>query len=62
MCASSDCGWLFVDVSRRRRWCLMRGCGNWAEAARYYQRHKSSWHPWVALRFSWEGGSHGLDG
>jgi hypothetical protein len=29
-CANEDCGWLFVDRSRRhnRRWCEMRECGS----------------------------------
>ncbi|MEO3830287.1 ABATE domain-containing protein [Actinomadura sp. B10D3] len=40
ICAGGDCGWLFLDASRRRRWCSMRGCGNRAKAARYYERHK----------------------
>ena len=30
LCASEDCGWVFVDESRNgmRRWCSMEGCGN----------------------------------
>lgn len=41
-CANPDCGWLFVDRSRRknRRWCEMRECGNRAKARRYYRRHR----------------------
>jgi len=40
-CANPDCGWLFVDRSRRknRRWCEMKECGNRAKARRYYRRH-----------------------
>ena len=42
-CANPDCGWLFVDRSRRknRRWCEMRECGNRAKARRYYRRHSA---------------------
>jgi predicted RNA-binding Zn ribbon-like protein len=40
-CADPECGWLFLDRSRRgnRRWCEMRECGNRAKARRYYRRH-----------------------
>jgi predicted RNA-binding Zn ribbon-like protein len=43
VCAGRDCGWLFLDRSRsqRRRWCMMRDCGNREKARRYYRRHKS---------------------
>jgi predicted RNA-binding Zn ribbon-like protein len=43
-CANPECGWLFVDRSRRRnrRWCEMRECGNRAKARRYYRRHRTS--------------------
>lgn len=39
-CASADCTWLFVDVSRNRsrRWCDMSVCGNRMKVRRYYQR------------------------
>jgi predicted RNA-binding Zn ribbon-like protein len=39
-CANQDCGWLFVDRSRRhnRRWCEMGQCGSRAKARRYYAR------------------------
>ncbi len=42
-CANPECGWLFIDRSRRknRRWCQMRECGNRAKARRYYERHSS---------------------
>jgi predicted RNA-binding Zn ribbon-like protein len=35
------CGWFFIDRSRgpRRRWCIMRLCGNQAKAARYRSAH-----------------------
>ncbi|MGH9440983.1 MAG: CGNR zinc finger domain-containing protein [Thermoanaerobaculia bacterium] len=43
-CADPECGWLFVDRSRRknRRWCEMRECGSRAKARRYYLRHRSA--------------------
>jgi predicted RNA-binding Zn ribbon-like protein len=39
-CASTTCGWLFLDASKNktRRWCDMRVCGNRAKA----RRHRSS--------------------
>ncbi len=27
-CPGRDCGWLFLDVSGKRRWCSMRTCGS----------------------------------
>lgn len=41
-CASNECGWLFIDMSRNhsRRWCDMKDCGNVAKARRHYQRKK----------------------
>jgi predicted RNA-binding Zn ribbon-like protein len=43
-CASEDCGWLFVDRSRRhnRRWCEMGECGSRAKARRYYARKREA--------------------
>lgn len=43
-CANPECGWLFVDRSRRknRRWCEMSECGNRAKARRYYRRHRAA--------------------
>ncbi len=40
-CANPKCGLMFVDISRpgRRRWCLMKRCGNMAKTSRYRQRH-----------------------
>jgi predicted RNA-binding Zn ribbon-like protein len=40
LCASHDCGWLFLDVSRngRRRWCSMAACGNVEKARRFRSR------------------------
>jgi predicted RNA-binding Zn ribbon-like protein len=42
-CANEDCGWLFVDRSRRRnrRWCEMSQCGSRAKARRYYARKRA---------------------
>ncbi|HYE86229.1 MAG TPA: CGNR zinc finger domain-containing protein [Vicinamibacterales bacterium] len=39
-CGNPECGWLFLDESRRRnrRWCTMIECGSRAKARRYYQR------------------------
>ena len=39
-CANEDCGWLFVDRSRRgnRRWCDMAECGSRDKARRHYRR------------------------
>jgi predicted RNA-binding Zn ribbon-like protein len=41
-CANENCGWLFVDRSRRhnRRWCEMSECGSRAKARRYYARRR----------------------
>ncbi|HET8846700.1 MAG TPA: ABATE domain-containing protein [Ktedonobacteraceae bacterium] len=40
ICASEDCGWLFLDTSKNhsRRWCDMKSCGNRAKARRHYKR------------------------
>ena len=42
-CASDNCNWLFLDVSknRSRRWCDMKDCGNRAKARRHRARSKS---------------------
>lgn len=41
-CANPNCGLMFVDASRpgKRRWCLMKRCGNMAKTSRYRQ-HRS---------------------
>jgi predicted RNA-binding Zn ribbon-like protein len=41
-CASDDCTWLFIDLSRNhsRRWCDMNECGNRAKAKRFYERSR----------------------
>jgi predicted RNA-binding Zn ribbon-like protein len=40
-CANPKCGLMFVDTSRpgKRRWCLMKRCGNMAKTTRYRKRH-----------------------
>jgi predicted RNA-binding Zn ribbon-like protein len=39
-CANPNCGLMFVDTSRpgKRRWCLMKRCGNIFKTAGYRQR------------------------
>lgn len=37
-CAGIDCGWLFLDTTGRRRWCMMASCGNRAKARRFAER------------------------
>jgi predicted RNA-binding Zn ribbon-like protein len=39
-CPGHDCGWLFLDPRRRRRWCTMAVCGNRAKARRHAARAK----------------------
>lgn len=41
-CPGSDCGWLFLDRSGRRRWCTMEVCGNRAKARRHAARARSA--------------------
>jgi predicted RNA-binding Zn ribbon-like protein len=43
-CANPKCGLVFVDTSRpgKRRWCLMKRCGNMAKTAQYRKNKKSS--------------------
>lgn len=40
VCPGGECGWLFLDVSGRRRWCSMNSCGNRAKARAYAARHR----------------------
>lgn len=39
-CADDECGWLFLDSSRRqnRRWCSTADCGNRARVRNFYER------------------------
>lgn len=39
-CAGAGCGWLFLDPTGRRRWCVMNTCGNREKARRFAARHK----------------------
>jgi predicted RNA-binding Zn ribbon-like protein len=41
-CPGSGCGWLFLDRTGRRRWCMMSTCGNRAKARRFTARHRST--------------------
>jgi predicted RNA-binding Zn ribbon-like protein len=40
-CENPNCGLMFVDASRpgKRRWCLMKRCGNMAKTSTYRKRH-----------------------
>ena len=40
-CENPKCGLMFVDASRpgKRRWCLMKRCGNMKKTSRYRQQH-----------------------
>jgi predicted RNA-binding Zn ribbon-like protein len=37
-CPGHGCGWLFINRTGRRRWCMMATCGNRAKARRYAER------------------------
>lgn len=39
-CADDQCGWVYLDTSRRRnrRWCSAEGCGARNRARRHYER------------------------
>lgn len=43
-CANPNCGLMFVDASRpgKRRWCLMKRCGNIAKTSQYRKTKKRS--------------------
>ena len=41
LCASDACGWVFLDPTHRRRWCVMAICGNRAKARRFAQRQRT---------------------
>lgn len=44
LCANPECGWVFLDQSRKqnRRWCSMRECGSRAKARAYYHRRRGN--------------------
>lgn len=39
-CPGDGCGWLFIDRTGRRRWCIMSACGNRAKVAAYARRQR----------------------
>ena len=41
-CPGRRCGWLFVDVSGRRRWCSMATCGNREKQRRHAERVRAA--------------------
>jgi predicted RNA-binding Zn ribbon-like protein len=40
-CAGRGCGWLFLDRTGRRRWCIMAICGNRAKARAFARRNRT---------------------
>jgi predicted RNA-binding Zn ribbon-like protein len=44
-CPGHDCGWLFLDLSGRRRWCSMDTCGSRAKMRRLYARRRAAGDP-----------------
>jgi predicted RNA-binding Zn ribbon-like protein len=41
-CPSRDCGWVFLDMSGRRRWCSMSTCGSREKMRRMYGRRRAA--------------------
>jgi len=41
-CPGRNCGWLFLNLSGRRRWCSMSTCGSREKMRRLHQRRKRS--------------------
>jgi predicted RNA-binding Zn ribbon-like protein len=41
-CPGAGCGWLFLDPTGRRRWCVMAVCGNREKARRFAAKHKDT--------------------
>lgn len=41
-CPGRDCGWLFLNLSGRRRWCSMSTCGSREKMRRLHQRRRQS--------------------
>ncbi len=39
-CPGRGCGWLFLNISGRRRWCSMSTCGSRAKMRRLHQRRR----------------------
>ena len=44
-CAGPGCGWLFLDPTGRRRWCVMSTCGNREKARRFAAKRKGPAEP-----------------
>jgi predicted RNA-binding Zn ribbon-like protein len=40
-CQGEGCGWVFLDHSHRRHWCVMSVCGNRAKVRRYAARRRA---------------------
>jgi predicted RNA-binding Zn ribbon-like protein len=40
-CPGRDCGWIFLDMSGRRRWCSMATCGSREKMRRMYARRRA---------------------
>ena len=40
-CPGRNCGWLFLDLSGRRRWCSMTTCGSREKMRRMYERRRA---------------------
>jgi predicted RNA-binding Zn ribbon-like protein len=41
-CPGRNCGWLFLDLSGRRRWCSMTTCGSREKMRRMYERQRAA--------------------
>jgi predicted RNA-binding Zn ribbon-like protein len=41
-CPGRNCGWLFLDLSGRRRWCSMTTCGSREKMRRMYERRRAT--------------------
>jgi predicted RNA-binding Zn ribbon-like protein len=45
-CPGRDCGWIFLDMSGRRRWCSMSSCGSREKMRSMYARRRAAGEPW----------------
>ncbi len=41
-CPGRACGWIFLDMSGRRRWCSMATCGSREKMRRMYERKRAA--------------------
>ena len=41
-CPGRGCGWLFIDLTGRRRWCRMEWCGNRSKARAHARRRRQA--------------------